>query len=248
MLVNQKDMECVIKILELRTKTLDMYNKCLISGIYKPREDLVSLDHELFLLMKYMTKYDFVNRINSGVSLLIGEGNLSFTISLIKKLQNLSNLISSTYEVYNELSDIGKVNSKLLSQAGVKVMHSLDAGLLDKVFKQKIFDTIIFQFPHSGSREAIQGLNPNYVLVRDFIVSASCVLKRNGVILITIVDTDFYNNMFRFDELSQLLSISKPIKYKFDPSDYPSYTHTMTHEEESGIENYDKFATWEFKL
>jgi hypothetical protein len=85
-------------------------------------------------------------------------------------------------------------------------------------------------------------------LVRNFITSASYILKNLGVILITIVDNDFYNSVFRFEELSQELRISKPIKYKFDPKDYPEYIHTMTHQDESAIEAYSKFATWEFKL
>ncbi|WP_395477388.1 hypothetical protein [Rickettsia endosymbiont of Pantilius tunicatus] len=39
-----------------------------------------------------------------------------------------------------------------------------------------------------------------------------------------------------------------PIKYKFDPKDYPEYSHTMTNQDESAIEEHSKFATWEFKL
>ncbi|MBL3285310.1 DUF2431 domain-containing protein [Rickettsiales endosymbiont of Paramecium tredecaurelia] len=115
-------------------------------------------------------------------------------------------------------------------------------------FYSNAFDTIIFQFPHSGSREGINGVNANYVLVRNFIISASHILKRDGVVLITVVDSDFYNNMFRFDELAQELRISQPIKYKFNPKDYLEYEHTMTHQDESGIDDYSKFATYEFRL
>ncbi|WP_375326577.1 hypothetical protein [Candidatus Tisiphia endosymbiont of Nemotelus uliginosus] len=68
------------------------------------------------------------------------------------------------------------------------------------------------------------------------------------MILITIVDNDFYNGVFQFEKLSEQLNIPKPTKYKFDPRDYPEYEHTMTHQGESGIENYNKFATWEFRI
>ena len=44
------------------------------------------------------------------------------------------------------------------------------------------------------------------------------------------------------------LGISQPTKYKFNPKDYPEYEHTMTHQEESGIEDYSKFATYEFRI
>ena len=68
------------------------------------------------------------------------------------------------------------------------------------------------------------------------------ILKRGGVVLITIVDSDFYNNMFRFDELAEELRISQPVKHKFDPKDYPEYEHTITHQDESGIDDYSKIA------
>jgi hypothetical protein len=42
--------------------------------------------------------------------------------------------------------------------------------------------------------------------------------------------------------------LPKPTKYKFDPEDYPEYEHIMTHQDESRIEDYSKFSTWEFKL
>lgn len=130
----------------------------------------------------------------------------------------------------------------------MNVLHNVDATKLHKIFNRNSFDTIIFQFPHSGSREEINSLNPNYILDRNFIISASYVLKKHGLILITIVDSNFYNNIFQFEKLLQELRISTPIKYKFDPKDYPEYVHTMTNQDESAIEGYSKFATWEFKL
>lgn len=160
----------------------------------------------------------------------------------------MPNLIASTYEDYSALSEYTKLNIKLLKQAGVKILHELDATELHQNFYSNAFDTIIFQFPHSGSREGINGVNANYVLVRNFIISASHILKRDGVVLITVVDSDFYNNMFRFDELAEELGISLPTKYKFDPKDYPEYEHTITHQDESGIYDYSKFATYEFRV
>lgn len=70
----------------------------------------------------------------------------------------------------------------------------------------------------------------------------------SSIILITIVDTDFYHNIFRFDELAKELKIKLPNKYKFEPGDYQGYIHTMTHQEQSGIDNYSQFATYEFRL
>ena len=48
-------------------------------------------------------------------------------------------------------------------------------------------------------------------------------------------------------EIVQDLGIRKPIKYSFDPKDYPEYHHTKTHQDESGIEHYEHFATYVFE-
>ena len=92
-----------------------------------------------------------------------------------------------------------------------KLLHDLDGTKLHKIFTRPMFDTIIFQFPHSGSREPINNLNPNYVLMRNFIISASRVLKKDGIILVTIVDNDFYNNMFRLEELATDLGLTQSL-------------------------------------
>lgn len=170
-----------------------------------------------------MTKYDFISAIKSGNTLLIGAGNFTFTISLMKKLQSLPNLITSTYEGYSELSEYGK----LLKQAEIKVLHGIDATESCKNFYSNAFDIIIFQFPPSGRREGINEVNANYVLVKKFIISASSILTRDGSILITRVHSNFYNNMFRCDDLAAELGISLPIKYKLSPKYYLEYEHSL---------------------
>jgi hypothetical protein len=247
-MINNEEIHCALRILELRIKLLDLNLNQIERGYYGQIKELRALDHKLHTLYKSITKYDFISKTKEGSGLLVGAGNLSFTISLIKKLQFLANLITSTYEHYSEVSEYAKLNTKLLKQAGVRILHELDATELHQNFYSNAFDIIIFQFPHSGSREGINGVNANYVLVRNFIISVSHILKRDGVVLITVVDSDFYNNMFRFDELAEELRISQPTKYKFDPKDYPEYEHTMTHQDNSAIDDYSKFATYEFRL
>jgi len=247
-MINKEDFDYAFKILELQINMLNLKLQQVKLGYYQHNKELKTLDFELYILMKSITKYNFIPRINSGDSLLVGEGNLSFSVSLMKKLQQLPRCITSTYEDYDDLSEAAQSNTCKLRKFGINVLHNVNATKLHKTFNHNSFDTIIFQFPHSGSREEENGLNPNYILVRDFIISASCIIKKNGAILITIVDNDFYNNIFRFEKLSQALKIPTPIKYKFDPKDYPEYVHTMTNQDESAIEDYSKFATWEFKL
>lgn len=247
-MINNSDLHSALRILELRTKVYDLHLKQINLGCYSRIEELRALDHKMYMLYKSITKYDFPSKVKAGNTLLVGEGNLSFTISLINKLKFLPNLITSTYQNYSELSEQALLNAGLLKQSGIKVLHRLDATKLHKNFRSNTFDTIIFQFPHSGSREGINGVNASYVLVKKFITSAFSILKRAGVVLITVVDSDYYKNMFRFEKLSDELGITRPIKYKFNPKDYPEYVHTMTHQDDSAIENYSKFATYEFKI
>ena len=52
----------------------------------------------------------------------------------------------------------------------------------------------------------------------------------------------------KFDVIAKLNHLQKPVKYSFDPMDYKYYQHTMTHQEGSALDEYDKFATYEFRL
>lgn len=54
--------------------------------------------------------------------------------------------------------------------------------------------------------------------------------------------------IFQFENLSKLIGLRPPIKYKFNPEEYKGYEHTMTHQDGSAIDQYSNFATWEFKL
>jgi hypothetical protein len=96
-MINNEDLHYGLRILELRTKLFDLNLK---------QKELRALDHKLYMLYKSITKYDLVSKIKEGNTLLVGEGNLSFTISLVKKLKLLPNLIASIYEDYSELSGV----------------------------------------------------------------------------------------------------------------------------------------------
>ncbi len=200
------------------------------------------------LSLTNLVKYNFIRRLSQGKSLLVGEGNLSFISSIAPKILFPQNVIASTYESDNELSDLAKRNSLLLRELGISILHNIDATELNKLFNSLFFDTIIFQFPNAGSREAIDGCNPNYVLISDFLIAATQKLTEHGIILITCVDSDYYNDIFKFEELANEFNLKIPIKYKFFPEDYPSYEHTMSHQDGSALIDYTAFATWEFQL
>lgn len=235
-----------IRLLELRMKTLELYRKSIFYD-YTTRLAIYRLYQEVLLLIKSIKEYNFVERVSIGKTLLVGEGNFSFTCALVKQCSKIpTSLIASTYEKVSELSDSAGYNAELLENIGIKIIYGLDGTKLHESFGANSFDTIIFGFPHSGSREGVDGKNPNYLLVHNFIKSSMQILEKNSVILITIVDNDFYNNMFQFDEISEKLGIPAPIKHKFNPKSYPGYKHSMTNSDESAITQYDEFVTYEF--
>ena len=95
---------------------------------------------------------------------------------------------------------------------------------------------------------AEEGRNPNFILVRDFLKSAAKHLKQNGQVLITSVDSSYYQGAFQFDEAAAAAGFSKPDTYSFDPLKLPGYTHTNTNNTDSAIGEHDRFCTWVFSL
>ncbi|MEJ0062276.1 MAG: class I SAM-dependent methyltransferase [Alphaproteobacteria bacterium] len=204
--------------------------------------------NEPWLLRHKAEKFDFIGQIAAGKTLLVGEGNLSFTLSLAKDARiNPLRLTSSTYEVSSELSDEAKENAKRLRSLGALVLHHVDATRLSSIFEGSKFDSIIFQFPHTGSREPAEGHNPNFILVRDFLRSAARQLEKRGKVLISAVDSPHYRGAFQFEEAAKLSGFLPPESYAFDPDNFQGYHHTMTHQPGSALDDHDEFATWVFR-
>ena len=101
---------------------------------------------------------------------------------------------------------------------------------------------------------------------KNHLFSALKIIELRGQILnfniqnFSTINFDQAAKIRSFDlELSMLLKgitkydfISKkilaPVKDRFDPNDYSQYQHSMTNNEDSAIDEYSKFATWEFKI
>ncbi len=124
-----------------------------------------------------------------GDILLVGEGNLSFAKSLLRQpAAQITHMTATTYEKEKDLSYQARHNAAQLGCCGTLVIHGVDATCLEKSLGPHKFDTIIFQFPNVGSREAKYGQNPNHIMIRKFLRSASLFLKPDAKILITVVD------------------------------------------------------------
>lgn len=184
-----------------------------------------------------------------GNVLLVGEGNLSFSKSLLASdSSRITGMIATTYEAEGSLPDEGKINANFLRRSGAVVMHDIDAMHLEKEFGSHKFDTIIFQFPNVGSREPIHGRNPNYILLRKFLRSAALNLQPTGKVIISTVDSPHYEGAFQFEDAAEFAGFRSPASYPFDPSDFPGYSHVNTNDDGSAIEEHKKFITRVFRL
>lgn len=156
-------------------------------------------------------------------------------------------LVASVYEKRDELTDEAVSNMDHLKALGSTVLLGVDAMALRDSLGSWLFDMIVFQFPHTGSREPVQGHNPNFILVRDFLKSAASQLRGGGKVLITAVDSPHYHGAFQFDEAAKFAGFSPPESYPFDPDAFSGYEHTMTHQSGSAIDEHHRFRTWVFR-
>lgn len=184
-----------------------------------------------------------------GDTLLVGEVNLSFAQSLLRKpAAHIIRMTATTYESEKGLSQETRQNAESLRHHGVFVMHDVDATHLEQNLKPHKFDTIIFQFPNVGSREAIYGRNPNFIMIRKFLRSAVPYLAPAGRILISVVDNSHYQGVFQFDEAAAFAGYEQPEAYPFDPSLFSGYSHTNTNDDDSALNDHSRFTTWVFRL
>ena len=184
-----------------------------------------------------------------GDVLLVGEGNLSFSQSLLRlPSAQVMRMTATTFEKERDLNDETMNNARDLKQRGVLVLHDVDATKLEKNLMPYQYDTIIFQFPNVGSRDTKYGRNPNHVLIRSFLRSAAHYLKPSGNIIISAVDSPHYEGAFGFEKAADFAGYDVVETYPFDPSMLPGYSHTNTNDDESALDGHDRFITLVFKI
>ncbi|POW03809.1 hypothetical protein PSTT_10856 [Puccinia striiformis] len=135
------------------------------------------------------------NRPKPGISmankndrvLLVGEGNFSFTVTLLTDFSHPGRLItSSTIDsketVLKKYPDSAEI-LEILEKNGVRILFELDGCKLNedkriKKMKTNKFDKVIFNFPHIGGSVADQDRNirANQILILRFLRSVSTIL------------------------------------------------------------------------
>lgn len=198
-------------------------------------------------LVKRKGKFDFSARMRLGSVLFVGEGNFSFSLSLAKcQAGPVSSILATSYEAEDDLTDTAYQNARKLIGLGVQVKTGVDATRLSETIGSRRFATIIFQFPNVASRDPKYGQNPNHVLVSRFLKSSRSHLKRGGAVVISTVDSPFYEGALKMNEAARKAGFTEPDIYDFQPSDFAGYTHQNTADEDSAIDDNGSFATFAF--
>lgn len=198
-------------------------------------------------LAKVAAKFDFALRMRMGSVLFVGEGNLSFALTMSRKPRvPTSSIMATVYEAEEDLTDTAYDNARKLLNLGCSVKTGVDATQLSDTIGKRQFRTIIFQSPNVASRDPRYGQNPNHVLMTRFLKNARNHLKPGGLVVISTVDSPFYEGAFKMDEAARKAGFAAPAIYTFDPKDYSGYTHQNTANEESAADGYTAFATFVF--
>jgi len=176
-------------------------------------------------------------------TLLIGEGNLSFAKSLLFLPYGITSMTATTFEKQKDISNETKDNATILHCHGATVIHDVDATRLNDRLGTSKYNAIIFQFPNIGSRDPKYGQNPNHIMVRKFLANAKDHLCPSGKILITAVDTPYYDGVFRFEDAANFAGCNITETHPFDPIVFRGYSHINTLDDESAIKDHKRFVT-----
>lgn len=208
-----------------------------------------AIGDELIIHKGKFGHFNFASAVSAGATLFVGEGNLSFSLTLARLAPKTApNFIATTFEPITRISLAAQQNAVKLMRVGAKVVHGIDATQLDRYFRTTKFSAIVFNFPNVASRVPIYGHNPNHNLVRRFLRSAARQLARNGRVIITTVDTPFYAGAFSLLAAAKFAGFKEPDIYEFIPNHFSGYVHANTLGGQSALTKYQKFHTWVFQL
>jgi hypothetical protein len=134
--------------------------------------------------------------ISSRKSLLVGEGDLSFSLNLTSRADvDKSQVLISTFEGEGDIlsNAVSAANKAELKNAGFSVMHSVDATQLGKSISNSQYDFISFVQLHKGGKRGSKGfIRNNTDLIKGFMSSASQHLNQGGHVAITVSNSRLY--------------------------------------------------------
>jgi hypothetical protein len=193
--------------------------------------------------------FDFVGQTRRGKVLLVGEGDLSFALALASRPNsNAKNILATTFEKANSLSDMTIRNGRALVGRGGSISHGIDATKLHANIELRGFQLIAFQFPNTATRESVHQRTANHYLVRRFLKSAVGLIARQGKISISLVDSAHHNGAFDIERAGFANGFQSVNVFPFFRSAWIGYRHVNTNNpKKSALRRYRNARTWVFE-
>jgi hypothetical protein len=168
----------------------------------------------------------------SGKTLLVGEGNLSFTEANLILGRNVpGNIRATVYEKKEDKPVATQARAEKLQDQGVTVEFGVDATKLHEGAEDEPkFDNIIWLFPHPGGPRGLSAAAGAALLVA-FFSSAKQRLAPGGKITVTLrvaKQPEYYVSRWRPVEAAASAGLTLVSRDDFKQEDYPGYTHETT--------------------
>ncbi|KAF2722543.1 hypothetical protein K431DRAFT_203657, partial [Polychaeton citri CBS 116435] len=168
--------------------------------------------------------------------LLIGEGDFSFTRSIIEDhgcCDITATCFDGQEELFRKYDPQGRNNVEFIStDEGQTVHFNVDATKLDahkQLRKAGRFDRIIFNFPHVGgkSKDINRQVRFNQELLVNFFNSAVGFLAGEGMIVVTLFEGEPYT-LWNVKDLARHSGLEVVRSFRFMADVYPGYRHART--------------------
>jgi hypothetical protein len=168
----------------------------------------------------------------SGKTLLVGEGNLTFTEANLVLGRNVpGNITATVYEKKEEKSAATQQRAEKLAAQGVTVEFGVDAKKLHEGAEEKPkFNNIIWMFPHPGGpRSGVAAAGA--ALLQAFFSSAAQRLAPGGKITVTLrvaKNPNWYVSRWEPVAAAAAAGLRLVSQTDFARDDYPGYGHETT--------------------
>jgi hypothetical protein len=171
-----------------------------------------------------------VNKIKSS-TLLLGEGDFSFALSIGNKITNEdAALITATeYRQLNQLNTVysnAAANIAAITQKNMRILGGIDVNTLSTQFVGEKFKTVMFQFPFMTRANGSGDIRGTQLLLQNLFAQADPLMDTGGYIYIT--QTSFWGKKL---DLGNLCAGSnfELIKIKqFKAENFQGYAHRQT--------------------
>jgi hypothetical protein len=176
-------------------------------------------------------------------TLLLGEGNFSFALSIALKTTLGPQIVATDYNVQDrtqlktaseKTAEAGRValandNIAKLQSLGAEVERQVNATDA-RQYPSGQFQIIVFNHPFAVAkddkgRNLLGGEKANRELIAGFVTAAKQKLKEGGQIV--IISSRFRLSRWRLDQMAESLSLDLVLK-TFSPQDYEGYVHEKT--------------------